>query len=178
MGPRAAGDLNGDSTKLSYACEVSTWYTSIEILKNHARAVRAAANHEEYARLPDLHRPLIENLVWAMGEARDSPDPYQRARWYMYQNRDKLCVDYVLDRLVPVLPLAPLFEMVSLEMEQQQQMEQQQPMEQQQQQIEQQQMQVETGTSSKRKKKQHLRIMGLVRRSLRLLKLREELQQE
>ena len=110
--------FNGDSTRLSYAREVSTLYASLAILKNHAREVRVAANHEEYARLPDLHCLLIENLVWAMGEARDSPDPYQRARWYMYQNRDQLHVDYELDMVVPVLPLAHLMEMEPSQMEQ------------------------------------------------------------
>ncbi|KAI4963954.1 hypothetical protein ZWY2020_008632 [Hordeum vulgare] len=111
--------FDGGNTKLPYAREVSTCYTSVEILKNHARAVRSAANQEEYARLPDLRRPLIENLIWAMGEERDSQDPYQRARWYMYENRDQLRMEYALDRLVQVPPLAPLFEMVPPQMEQQ-----------------------------------------------------------
>ena len=114
--------INGDNTKLSYAREVSTWYASIAILKNHAHAVRVAANHEEYVRFLDLHCPLIENLVWAMGEAKDSPDPYQRAHWYMYQNRDQLRLDYELDRVVPVLPIV-LMEMEPPQMEQQVQVE-------------------------------------------------------
>ena len=52
-----------------------------------------------------------------MGEAKDSPDPYQRARWYMYQNRDQLRVDYELDWVVLVLPIA-LMEMEPPQMEQ------------------------------------------------------------
>ena len=49
MGQGLQEIFDGDSTKLSYARDVSTWYASIAILKNHACAVRAAANHEEYA---------------------------------------------------------------------------------------------------------------------------------
>ena len=72
--------LDGDNKLFSYAHEVSTWYSSVAIPKNYARALRACATHEERSRLPDLHRPLIENLVWAMEEVRDSPDPFQRSR--------------------------------------------------------------------------------------------------
>ena len=53
-----------------------------------------------------------------MGEVRDSPDPFQRARWYMYQNRDKLHLDYELDGVVPLMPI-PLMEMELPQMEHQ-----------------------------------------------------------
>ena len=39
--------FDGDITKLSYVREVSTWYNSIAIQRNHARAVRACATHED-----------------------------------------------------------------------------------------------------------------------------------
>lgn len=39
--------FDGDIIKLSYAREVSTWYSSVSIQRNHVRAVRACATHEE-----------------------------------------------------------------------------------------------------------------------------------
>ena len=102
----------GDAKKLEYAREVSSWFSSPTMLQNQALAVRVAATDEERERLPDLHHPLIENLIWAMGEARDSPDPFQRACWYMYQDRLNLRpVDHLAERIVPVLPLMRMMEM-------------------------------------------------------------------
>lgn len=98
----------------SYVQEITTWYTNITMLQNHARTVRACTTTDERARMPDLHRPLIENLIWAMEEASNSLDPLRQSRWYMYQNCKKLRpADYEVEGLVPVSPLA-LMEMEPL----------------------------------------------------------------
>lgn len=146
----------GDNQKLSYAREVATWYNNIAIQQNHAHVVRARTMEVERSRMPDLHCQLIENLIRAMEEARDSSDPYKRSRWYMYQGREQLCpVDYEVERVVPMLPLMPM-EMEPSQMEQRQQMQE-----------------VETCTSTRKKKKQ-LCIQGPVHRLLCLQMLQNK----
>lgn len=63
-------------------------------------------------RMPDLDHPLIETLIWAMGEARDSPNPFQRACWYVYQDCNNLHpVDSLAECVVSVMPLMRMMEM-------------------------------------------------------------------
>lgn len=106
--------------KLAYAVEIMSWFSSIPMLQNQARAVKVCATVEERVRMPEIQSPLIKNLIEAMGEAGYSPDPYQRSCWYMYQDHTAhRPVDFLAEKVVLVLPLA------WWEMEQQQQLQQQ-----------------------------------------------------
>lgn len=57
--------FDGENIELSYPREVRNRY--IEIPKSHARVVRADVTHEEHARMPDLHCPVIENSMERWG---------------------------------------------------------------------------------------------------------------
>ena len=152
----------GDDKKLAEAKEVTSWFSSIPMLVNHARSIWEVATPEERACMPNHPGPPTDFLIWSFREATQSPDPVQRAGWVMYQPRDKMRRDYLAEKVaVPVIAL-PVLRIPAAPVEQE---------------ISASATQEDTGVkSNEKKRKRALKQIpeGGVRRSLRLSKLRKE----
>ena len=68
--------------------EITRWFPSTAMLRNHARGLVKVMTPAERQRAFPVSRivPPTTILLWAMREVQRSPDPRQRARWWMYRS--------------------------------------------------------------------------------------------
>ena len=69
--------------------EIARWFPSMAMLRNHARGlvkVMTAAEKQRAFHSAGRTIPAPTILLWAMREVQRSPDPRQRARWWMYRS--------------------------------------------------------------------------------------------
>jgi len=69
--------------------EIARWFPSMAMLRNHARGlvkVMMAAEKQRAFHSTGRTIPAPTILLWAMREVQRSPDPRQRARWWMYRS--------------------------------------------------------------------------------------------
>ena len=67
--------------------EITRWFPSLEMMRNHAHGLVKVMTAAEKQRAFPAGRtiPPATILLWAMREVQRSPDPRQRARWWMYR---------------------------------------------------------------------------------------------
>ena len=68
--------------------EITRWFPSLAMLRNHAHGLVKVMIAAEKQRAFPAGRtiPPATILPWAMREVQRSPDPRQRARWWMYRS--------------------------------------------------------------------------------------------
>ncbi|KAI4994776.1 hypothetical protein ZWY2020_034679 [Hordeum vulgare] len=86
---KAVQDLAGDNQEiLEQLHEITGWFPSIEMMRNHARGLIKVMREDEKLRAfpPGYYVPPSSILLWAMREVQRTTDPMQRARWWMYRS--------------------------------------------------------------------------------------------
>ena len=84
--------------------EIARWFPSLEMMRNHARGLvkvmTAAEKQRAFPAGRTIPPPTI--LLWAMREVQRSPDPRQRARWWMYRSSTTppAAADHVTDAVL------------------------------------------------------------------------------
>ncbi|KAE8813478.1 hypothetical protein D1007_09298 [Hordeum vulgare] len=68
--------------------EIVRWFPSVEMMRNHALGLVKVMCDDEKARAFPTGYNISPStvLLWAMREVQRSPDPRQRARWWMYRS--------------------------------------------------------------------------------------------
>ena len=84
--------------------EIARWFPSLAMLRNHARGLVKVMTPAERQRAFPAGRtvPPATILLWAMREVQRSPDPRQRARWWMYRSSTTppAAADHVTDAVL------------------------------------------------------------------------------
>ncbi|KAE8817151.1 hypothetical protein D1007_05360 [Hordeum vulgare] len=84
---KAVQDLTGNNQEIHEQLrEITGWFPSIEMMRNHARGLIKVMREDEKLRAFPLGycvRPSSV-ILWAMREVQRTTDPTQRARWWMY----------------------------------------------------------------------------------------------
>ena len=84
--------------------EIARWFPSPAMLRNHARGLVKVMTPAERQRAFPAGRtiPPATILLWAMREVQRSPDPRQRARWWMYRSSTTppAAADHVTDAVL------------------------------------------------------------------------------
>ncbi|KAI4981818.1 hypothetical protein ZWY2020_022310 [Hordeum vulgare] len=96
--------------------EIARWFPSVQMMRNHARGlVKVMTSAEKQRAFPSsFNIPPPTVLLWAMRESQLSPDPRQRARWWMYRSsttppaiEDPARVAYKEEHVTDVVPAVP-----------------------------------------------------------------------
>lgn len=79
----------GDLEKRANVEEICSWFPSLQMFIDHGRGLIKVLTGNEKKSLFGPARGVVpvQVFLWAMNEAENSPDPRQRARWYMYRSR-------------------------------------------------------------------------------------------
>ncbi|KAE8815321.1 hypothetical protein D1007_07287 [Hordeum vulgare] len=86
---KAIEDLAGDNQEVRQQYrEIARWFPYVQMMRNHARSlVKIMTDAEKLRAFPGGQSITAATvLFWAMREAMRSPDPAQRARWWMYRS--------------------------------------------------------------------------------------------
>ncbi|KAI5016981.1 hypothetical protein ZWY2020_037359 [Hordeum vulgare] len=89
IGQYAMQDLAGDNEEIREQLrEITSWFPSIEMMRNHARGLIKVMREDEKVRAfpPGYCVPPSAVILWAMREVQRSTNPKQRARWWMYRS--------------------------------------------------------------------------------------------
>ncbi|KAE8773693.1 MATE efflux family protein 3, chloroplastic [Hordeum vulgare] len=82
-------ELTGNNQELrAQYREIAGWFASVQMMRNHARGLVKVmtAAEKQHAFPRGFIVPPVTILLWAMCEAEGSPNPRQRAHWWMYRS--------------------------------------------------------------------------------------------
>ncbi|KAE8819580.1 hypothetical protein D1007_02572 [Hordeum vulgare] len=86
---KAVKDLAGNNQEICEQLrEITGWFPSIEMMRNHARGLIKVMREDEKLRAfpPGYCVPPSSVLLWGMREVQRTTDPTQRARRWMYRS--------------------------------------------------------------------------------------------